>query len=90
MGQLDGGHILYAVFGERWHRLVSLGVVGALVLLGFLYWPWWFWAVVTFFVFRRHPLVYDRRPLSTGRLVLCMVALLVFVLSVSIVPIRIS
>jgi membrane-associated protease RseP (regulator of RpoE activity) len=90
MGQLDGGHILYAVFGERSHRVVSLSVVILLVLLGFLYWPWWFWAVVTFFVFRRHPLVYDQRPISQGRSFLCIVALVVFVLSVSIVPIRIS
>jgi membrane-associated protease RseP (regulator of RpoE activity) len=90
MGQLDGGHILYAVFGERGHRLVSFGVVVLLALLGFLYWPWWFWALVTFFLFRRHPLVYDRTPLTRDRLVLCVVALLVFLLSASIVPIRAS
>jgi membrane-associated protease RseP (regulator of RpoE activity) len=88
MGQLDGGHIIYALWGQRWHRIVSTTVVGVLVLLGFLYWPWWFWAVITFFFLRRHPLVYDQEPLSRGRLALALAALVLFALSLSIVPIR--
>jgi Zn-dependent protease len=90
IGQLDGGHILYAVLGERWHRLISRVAIGMLVLLGFLYWPWWFWAVLMFFLFRRHPLVYDQRPFPIGRTALCVAALAIFVVSVSIVPIRAS
>jgi membrane-associated protease RseP (regulator of RpoE activity) len=90
IGQLDGGHILYAVFGERWHRIVSSASIAILALLGFVYWPWWIWAVLMFFLFRRHPLVYDERPLPAGRGVLCAVAVLIFVLSLSIVPIRAS
>jgi hypothetical protein len=35
-------------------------------------------------------LVYDERPLPAGRGVLCAVAVLIFVLSLSIVPIRVS
>lgn len=88
MGQLDGGHIVYALVGERWHRIVSTCIVAVLGLLGFLYWPWWFWAVVTFFFLRRHPLVYDRSPLSRRRLALALAALLMFVLSLSVVPVR--
>ncbi|HMF74358.1 MAG TPA: site-2 protease family protein [Bryobacteraceae bacterium] len=88
MGQLDGGHIVYALVGERWHRIVSTSIIGVLVLLGFLYWPWWLWAGVAFFLLRRHPLVYDRSPLSRGRIVLAVAALLIFVLSLSIVPVR--
>jgi membrane-associated protease RseP (regulator of RpoE activity) len=90
IGQLDGGHILYAVFGERWHRIVSRVSIAILALLGFVYWPWWIWAVLMFFLFRRHPLVYDERPLPVARGVLCVAALLIFVLSLSIVPIRAS
>ncbi len=88
MGQLDGGHIVYALVGERWHRFVSTSIVGVLGLLGFWYWPWWFWAVVTFFFLRRHPLVYDRAPLSRGRVALALAALVIFVLSLSVVPVR--
>ena len=88
MGQLDGGHILYAVFGQRGHRLISSSVIALLALLGFLYWPWWFWGAVMFFLGRRHPLVYDRTPVSRTRLLLGAVALLLFLLSISVVPVR--
>ncbi len=89
MGQLDGGHILYAVGGARWHRNVSTGMALALGLLGFVYWPWWFWAIIMFFLGRRHPLIYDRTPVSRGRLILCVGALLMLALSISLVPVRV-
>ncbi len=87
MGQLDGGHILYSIFGERGHRLFSTALVGVLLLLGFLYWPWWGWAVLMFFFGRRHPLVYDSTPLRGVRLWLAGAALVVLVLSLSVIPV---
>lgn len=87
VGQLDGGHISYAVLGARAHRAVSLALLGALVVCGFLYWPWWLWASVMFF-FRRHPLIYDEESLGTGRRALGLAALLLFVVSICIVPVR--
>jgi membrane-associated protease RseP (regulator of RpoE activity) len=88
LGQLDGGHILYAVFGQRGHRWVSTGMVALLALLGFLYSPWWVWAAVMFFLGRRHPLVYDSTPISKPRVLLSAMALLLFLVSISIVPVR--
>ena len=90
MGQLDGGHIVYAAAGARSHRIVSTAVAITLGILGFVYWPWWVWAVVMFFLGRRHPLIYDRTPISHGRLTLCAAALLMFVLSISWVPVRVA
>lgn len=87
MGQLDGGHILYSILGERGHRAVSTIVVGVLLLLGFLYWPWWGWAVLMFFFGRRHPLVYDSTPLRGRRLWFGVAALLVLALSLSVIPV---
>ena len=88
LGQLDGGHILYSVFGERGHKGLATVFVGLLVVFGFFYAPWWAWAVLMFFFGRRHPLVYDASPLTGGRKVLAFVALIVFLLSMSIVPVE--
>jgi Zn-dependent protease len=35
--QLDGGHLARAMFGERWHRIITYVGIGALFLMGF--WP---------------------------------------------------
>jgi membrane-associated protease RseP (regulator of RpoE activity) len=35
--QLDGGHLARAMFGERWHRIITYAGIGALFLIGF--WP---------------------------------------------------
>ncbi|MCK4739100.1 MAG: site-2 protease family protein, partial [Deltaproteobacteria bacterium] len=40
MGQLDGGHILYALIGP-YHRVVSLVLATILIVLGFFSWPGW-------------------------------------------------
>ena len=90
MGQLDGGHILYAVAGERSHRQVSTALVAAVALLGFWYWPWWIWAAVLFFFGRRHPLTYDRSPVSHSRLLLAGAALLMLILCICLVPVRLA
>jgi Zn-dependent protease len=35
--QLDGGHLARAMFGERWHRIITYAGIGALFLMRF--WP---------------------------------------------------
>lgn len=87
IGQLDGGHVIYSLFGEQGHRIVATAFVGVLVVLGFFYWPWWGWAVLMFFFGRRHPLVYDSSPLPRWRVTLSAGALLVFILSISVIPV---
>jgi membrane-associated protease RseP (regulator of RpoE activity) len=90
MGQLDGGHILYAIVGERRHRRASTISVAAIALLGFWYWPWWIWAVVLFFFGRRHPLTYDQSPLSNSRLALSGAALFMLISSICLVPVHLA
>lgn len=86
IGQLDGGHILYSLFGER-HRLLSKLSIAALIPLGYLYWPWWVWAVALYFIGRRHPYIYDETPLDGKRKVLAVVAAAMFILSFMPAPI---
>jgi membrane-associated protease RseP (regulator of RpoE activity) len=89
VSQLDGGHIVYAALGARGHSVVSRAVVGLMGLAGFLYWPWWIWAVGMFFL-RRHQLTYDAEPLGKQRRFLALAAVILFLLSFSIVPVRVS
>jgi membrane-associated protease RseP (regulator of RpoE activity) len=60
-GQLDGGHVLYALFG-RWQQAVGAVAVAVLLALGFGWPGWWFWAAVILVLGRGrvgHPPVLD-------------------------------
>ena len=81
-GQLDGGHILYAVLGDR-HRTVSRGLFIALVPMGVFFWAGWMvWAVILLLIGLRHPVVTaPSEPLDKGRKLLALVATLIFILT---------
>ena len=87
VGQLDGGLIVYAVLGERGHKSVSWIVIGLLAIGGLLYWPWWIWALAMLF-FRRHPLIHDAEPIGRARRLISLSAILLLLLSFSVVPVR--
>jgi membrane-associated protease RseP (regulator of RpoE activity) len=69
VGQLDGGHVVYAAFGERWHRWISRGTLVALIVLGLggaL--TWLVWAALLSFLGLRHPRLLDSEtPLDRPR-----------------------
>jgi membrane-associated protease RseP (regulator of RpoE activity) len=87
IGQLDGGHILYAFFG-RYHKLLSRIFVAALLPLGLFSLSWLVWAVVLFFVALRHPVIYDETKLDRNRTVLGLVALAILALTFTLVPLH--
>lgn len=87
VGQLDGGHISYAALGARGHEIVSRIVIAMLAIAGYFYPLWWGWAIAMYFL-RRHPLTYDVEVLGKGRRVLAVVAIILFLLSFSVVPVR--
>lgn len=69
LGQLDGGHIAYALLDEQ-HETFGKYVAFALVVLGLIGWKGWlFWALlVTFVLGLRHPPpVYPYVPLDSRR-----------------------
>ena len=86
IGQLDGGHILYAFIGER-HRLLSKIFVAALVPMGYFSISWLFWAVLLFFFGLKHPRIYDSAELGSGRTKLGWLALVMFLICFSLSPI---
>jgi hypothetical protein len=48
---------------------------------------WWLWAALVFFFARNHPPVYDQTEIGPDRVRLGVLALVVFVLCFSIVPV---
>ncbi len=88
IGQLDGGHILYSFAGRR-HKLLSRLFVAVLLLLGLFYSPTWLvWAVILFLFALRHPSIFDLTPLDRNRVLLGVAALVIFLLTFTLVPIR--
>ena len=88
IGQLDGGHIVYAVFGPM-HRTVSRVFLTVLIPMGYFFsYTWFVWAVILFILGIRHPLVYDEAPLDRTRKLVAAVAFVILVLSLSLTPVR--
>jgi membrane-associated protease RseP (regulator of RpoE activity) len=86
VGQLDGGHIVYALLG-RSHKWITQTFLLALLPMGILWNGWLFWAVLLFFFARKHPPVYDHTEIGNTRIRLGVLALVVFLLCFSIAPI---
>jgi membrane-associated protease RseP (regulator of RpoE activity) len=89
-GQLDGGHIAYAILGER-HRWVSKIMIGLLVLLGYFFQGWLVWAVLLFFLGSKHPpILFPDVPLDPRRKAIGLIALVIFILTFIPVPVSIK
>lgn len=92
IGQLDGGHISYAVLGQR-STIVTLVTAGSLVVLSFLSTSWLAWTVLTLAMLLafgpRHPRTADEEePLDPARLWMAAFALVMFVLCFTPAPIE--
>ena len=86
VGQLDGGHIVYALLGRTQKWITNFFLV-ALLPMGRLWSGWWFWAVMLFFFARKHPPLYDQSEIGDARVRLGVLALFIFVICFSIAPI---
>jgi membrane-associated protease RseP (regulator of RpoE activity) len=89
-GQLDGGHIFHLLFGTRVSsRLLPL-ILLVLVGLGFFWSGWWLWAGLVFFFGRRYAEPLDQiTPLDGKRKALGIIALIIFILTFTPVPLTI-
>ena len=91
-GQLDGGHLTYAVLGDR-SRYFSLATVAGAIVMTFISYSWFMMTLmmVAMLVFLgpRHPrVVYEYEPLAPGRRMVFAFAILMFVLCFTPVPIE--
>lgn len=97
VGQLDGGHGTFAIFGQRAHRLIgrlAFVTVAVTSVLGFIWHgsPSGFLYTVLLAVMLkvRHPAPVEMEPLGRGRMVVAIVTVIVFVLSFVPFPITLS
>jgi membrane-associated protease RseP (regulator of RpoE activity) len=81
MGQLDGGHIAYALFG-RFQRQIAIAVMVGLAIAS-IWWPGWLiWVAIGFLMKPQHPpTLIDEIPLTKRRRILGWIALALFVLT---------
>jgi membrane-associated protease RseP (regulator of RpoE activity) len=105
VGQLDGGHIVYSMFGSKIQEavasisligLVFLGISGILdgfleLSIGFGWSGWIFWALILLlFVKVKHPPVRYFEPLSKERMILGYFSLFILIISLAPTPFLIS
>jgi membrane-associated protease RseP (regulator of RpoE activity) len=95
IGQLDGGHILYSLFGRRQEK-ISTFIFALLIVLGVIVfletsWPGWFlWVFFIFFLAKiPHPPVVDESvPLGKTRYIIGISTLIIFLLTFIPDPVR--
>ncbi len=105
VGQLDGGHISYTMFGGENHykiAVVSFAILMVLGLLGlvetafnlntsFGWIGWLFWALLLFFVIKlKHPVVPDESELDGKRKFLGYLSFIILIISFSPTPFMVS
>ena len=90
VGQLDGGHISYALFGEK-HTLIAKAMIPVLIILGIKFWPGWIvWAVLLLIIGYKHPpVVYPEIQLDGRRKFVGFISLIIFILTFMPVPIEV-
>lgn len=81
IGQLDGGHVAYALWGGR-QRTIAFCVIPMLLLLGYIGWHgWWLWVVLSTLLGVGHPPIPDpTSPLGSTRTWLGRATVLLFFL----------
>jgi membrane-associated protease RseP (regulator of RpoE activity) len=85
-GQLDGGHVLYAI-SPRFHRISTNILPFLLFIAGTLYWVGWIlWGIFLMIPAMRHPKVPLNSGLKRGRLLLGFLGILVFLLTFTVQP----
>ena len=85
-GQLDGGHVLYAI-SPRAHRVVTSFLPFVLFVAGAVFWVGWIlWGIFLMIPAMRHPKVPEQTKLTGGRLVLGVIGIIIFVLSFTPMP----
>lgn len=90
MGQLDGGHILFAL-APKYSRIVGWLVVFSLIIGGMFWAGWWVWAFFGIIMGVYHPpTAFSEKKLKMYDYFIGLISLLMFILCFIPIPIHIS
>jgi membrane-associated protease RseP (regulator of RpoE activity) len=85
-GTLDGGHVIYALFGDRSRKAFPY-IIGLLAILGIFWSGWWIWAMLLFWLGRVKAQPLDQiTTLDPNRRLLAFAMIIIFVLVFMPVP----
>jgi membrane-associated protease RseP (regulator of RpoE activity) len=87
IGQLDGGHVLYALIGRGQHRVAQVFFF-ALLIMGWWWSGWYLWAILVLFIIRiKHPPVLDPdQRLGPGRQIVGWLSVAILILCFAPIP----
>lgn len=86
VGTLDGGHVTYALFGDKVRKAYPF-ILAILGVMGLVWATWWFWAVLLLWLGRVHAEPLDQiTELDPRRRAIGWFAILLFILVFSPVP----
>jgi len=86
LGTLDGGHVIYALFGDKAKKAFPF-IVGLLIVMGAFWSGWWIWAALLFWLGRVNAEPLDQiTTLDPTRRGLAFFMILVFILVFMPVP----
>ena len=86
VGQLDGGHIIFALNPNN-HRFIGKLFFISLFPLGYLWPGWFFWAVmIAFMGFKTAPLIEETEKLGTIHKILGVISIIIFILTFIPIP----
>ncbi len=85
-GTLDGGHVVYSLFGEKARKAFPY-IIAIMAVLGIFWSGWWLWAFLLFWLGRVNADTLDQiTPLDSNRRMLAIFVIILFVLVFTPVP----
>jgi membrane-associated protease RseP (regulator of RpoE activity) len=89
VGQLDGGHVSYAVFGPKFKIPARVFLVLSIIMSIFFWVGWLVWGLLILVLGLKHPRVLDEStPLGTVRIMIGLVVFLIFIVSFIPAPLK--
>lgn len=81
IGQLDGGHVVYALLGRRHNLVATVALIVFGLICIFIYQGWLLLLILLIWFGHRHPPTLDETPLDDKRIALGICTLIIFALS---------